>query len=225
MLPAVSASIGKGPSWTFGTGGQLDCQKVSKPGSNPEMFAWCFAQPKVRCDLTALFRWHYPFSKLLHCMWGELLNRTHNCKKPPDSVWIGWIPQFIFPWGWHQSTTYHWVYSWGPFAYISTLAIKKWSPLVFPVPVLKLLQILFIQYMSLIICDLDRGTGGQFVRHQQPSEQTLQVTWCHGTTAALQKDFNSLGCHKDNPLVCQGQLPDILAFCCNQKICAWTWSN
>lgn len=133
--------------------------------------------------------------------------------------------QSIFPWGWHKGTAYHWAYSWGPFAYISTLAIKKWSPLVFPAPVLKLLQILFIPDMSLIICDLDRGTGGQFVRHQQPSEQTLQMTSCHGTAAALQKDYNSLSCHKDNPLVCQGQFPDILAFCCNQKICACTWSS
>lgn len=37
------------------------------------------------------------------------------------------------------------------------------------------------------------------MRHQQPSVQTLQVT-CHGTAAALQKNCNSLGCRKDDPL-------------------------
>lgn len=67
-------------------------------------------------------------------------------------------------------------------------------------PILKLLQILLIQDMSLIICDLDSGTGVQFVRHQQPSEQTVQMTLCHGTAAALQRNSNSLGCHKDDPL-------------------------
>lgn len=36
VSPVASASIGKRPSWTFGTGGQLDCSNVSKP----EMFAW-----------------------------------------------------------------------------------------------------------------------------------------------------------------------------------------
>lgn len=149
-------------------------------------------------------RWHYPPYKLLHCKWGGLLKWNTQWQENP-SILSGSVgsPLFIFPWGWYKGTAHHQVYSWGPFACTSTLATKKWSPLVFPVLVLTFLQILLIQDMSLIVCDLDRRAGGQFVRHHQPSEQTVQMTtltWCHGTAAALQKNYNSLGCHKDAPL-------------------------
>lgn len=198
------ASIGKGPSWTFGIGGELDCSNVSKPATQrclPDEIPCQTKLPKARCGLTALLQVALSIlqATLLHVRWAIKQNTLLQKNLNIFSGLAGSL-LFIFTREWHKGTTYHQACSWGPFAYISTLAIKKWSPVVFPVPDLKLLQILLIQDMSLIICDLDRGTGGKFVRHQQPSEQTLQVTWCHGTAAALQKNCNSLGCHKDNPL-------------------------
>lgn len=199
----------KGPllNWRHSTEGELECSNnpmqpprdacVIKFSVKPN-----FQRYSVVWQLCC--RRYYPSSQLLYCMWDGLLKQNAQWQENP-SILSGLVGSllFFFPRGWHKGTAHHHVYSWGPFVYISTLAIKKWSPLVFPVLVLTFLEILLIQDMSLVTCDLDRRAGGQFVRHHQPSKQTVQITtltWCHDTAAALQKSCNSLGCHKDTPL-------------------------